>query len=227
VPLIVLSNRSPNGFRSNVAHDHYSLLRTIEDAWGLSCLGQACVANNLSESSSRKYRAVPSIWRTPTFLTEVSMDSDLAHRSPQTLVSLRKQAVSPALFGVSLLLSVAVSAPGMAVGIVCFRRGALPVAPVIAQEPSFSPGQVEPAPILAASDVITGMWELDEPIPGSSAAKPGQRSIVFDDAGNAYAVWETTRTKNQWCDTSRKPALRLPAGRRRLERGDHHRRRQC
>lgn len=36
-------------FASDVAHDHYSLLRTIEDAWRLPCLGHACQANNLRE----------------------------------------------------------------------------------------------------------------------------------------------------------------------------------
>ncbi len=37
------------GFKSAVAHDHYSLVRTIEDAWGLGCLNQACSANDLRE----------------------------------------------------------------------------------------------------------------------------------------------------------------------------------
>ena len=49
VPLIVISDSVPKGFRSSVAHNHYSLLRTIEDAWGLGCLNQACAANNLDE----------------------------------------------------------------------------------------------------------------------------------------------------------------------------------
>lgn len=37
------------GLSSTVRHDHYSLLRTIEDAWGLGCLANACQANNMSE----------------------------------------------------------------------------------------------------------------------------------------------------------------------------------
>ena len=49
VPLIVVSDRVRSGFRSATAHTHYSLLRTIEDSWGLPCLGQACAANDLSE----------------------------------------------------------------------------------------------------------------------------------------------------------------------------------
>jgi hypothetical protein len=49
VPLLVISNRVPKGFRSDAAHNHYSLLRTIEDAWGLGCLNQACAASNLVE----------------------------------------------------------------------------------------------------------------------------------------------------------------------------------
>jgi phosphatidylinositol-3-phosphatase len=49
VPLIVISKRVAPGFRSDVTHDHYSLLRTIEDAWGMNCLNHSCKANNLSE----------------------------------------------------------------------------------------------------------------------------------------------------------------------------------
>jgi hypothetical protein len=49
VPTIVLSPRTPAGFQSSVMHNHYSLLRTIEDAWGLGCLAQTCSANNLGE----------------------------------------------------------------------------------------------------------------------------------------------------------------------------------
>ncbi len=49
VPTLVISPNVPKGFQSNVAHTHYSLLRTIEDAWGLDCLNNACQANNLNE----------------------------------------------------------------------------------------------------------------------------------------------------------------------------------
>lgn len=49
VPLIVISNSMQKGMRSGTAHNHYSLLRTIEDAWGLGCLNETCSANNLGE----------------------------------------------------------------------------------------------------------------------------------------------------------------------------------
>jgi hypothetical protein len=49
VPLLVISNRVPKGFRSSVEHNHYSLLRAVEDAWGLGCLNQACAASSLEE----------------------------------------------------------------------------------------------------------------------------------------------------------------------------------
>jgi phosphatidylinositol-3-phosphatase len=39
----------PPGMRSSVAHTHYSLLRSIEDSWGLGCLDETCDANNLGE----------------------------------------------------------------------------------------------------------------------------------------------------------------------------------
>ena len=35
VPAVVIDLSGPHHFVSNVAYDHYSLLRTIEDAWGL------------------------------------------------------------------------------------------------------------------------------------------------------------------------------------------------
>jgi hypothetical protein len=37
------------GARSTVAHNHYSLLRTIENLWGLGCLRNSCTANDLRE----------------------------------------------------------------------------------------------------------------------------------------------------------------------------------
>lgn len=37
------------GYRSAVRHSHYSLLRTIEEAWGLGCLNHSCQANDLRE----------------------------------------------------------------------------------------------------------------------------------------------------------------------------------
>ena len=49
VATIVVSPLVAPGTVSTVAHDHYSLLRTIEDAWGLGCLGHACTANDLRE----------------------------------------------------------------------------------------------------------------------------------------------------------------------------------
>jgi hypothetical protein len=49
VATLVISKAVPQGFQSDVAHDHYSLLRTIEDAWGLGCLNNTCTANNLGE----------------------------------------------------------------------------------------------------------------------------------------------------------------------------------
>ncbi len=49
VPTIVISDRVQPGFQSSIQHNHYSLLHTIEEAWNLGCLGQACQANTLSE----------------------------------------------------------------------------------------------------------------------------------------------------------------------------------
>ena len=49
VATLVISPRTPVGKRSAIAHNHYSLLRTIEDAWGLGCMNQTCTANDLRE----------------------------------------------------------------------------------------------------------------------------------------------------------------------------------
>ena len=42
VPTIVIANHGPRGMQYNVAANHYSLLLSIEDAFGLGCLQQAC-----------------------------------------------------------------------------------------------------------------------------------------------------------------------------------------
>jgi phosphatidylinositol-3-phosphatase len=39
VPAIVIDPSGPRHLVSNVPYNHYSLLRTIEDAWGLGELG--------------------------------------------------------------------------------------------------------------------------------------------------------------------------------------------
>ena len=53
VATIVISPAVRSGFRSSIAHTHYSLLRTIEDAWGLGCLNRTCTANDLREFFAR------------------------------------------------------------------------------------------------------------------------------------------------------------------------------
>ena len=47
VATVVVSPLTPAGFTSATAYSHYSILRTIEDAWGLGCLGKACSATDM------------------------------------------------------------------------------------------------------------------------------------------------------------------------------------
>jgi phosphatidylinositol-3-phosphatase len=49
IATVVASVDVPAGFRSDEPHDHYGVLRTIEDAWGLDCLASACDARPLDE----------------------------------------------------------------------------------------------------------------------------------------------------------------------------------
>jgi phosphatidylinositol-3-phosphatase len=49
VAMIVSSPLVPPGTTSAVPHSHYSLLRTIQDAFGLPCLEETCSANTLGE----------------------------------------------------------------------------------------------------------------------------------------------------------------------------------
>jgi phosphatidylinositol-3-phosphatase len=50
VPLLVISNQLvSSGFQSATPHSHYSLLHTVENAWGLGCLQNTCAANDLRE----------------------------------------------------------------------------------------------------------------------------------------------------------------------------------
>ena len=49
VATFVISRLGRPGFASDVAHDHYSLLRTIQASWGLPCLAASCRANDLAE----------------------------------------------------------------------------------------------------------------------------------------------------------------------------------
>ena len=47
IPLFVVSGATPRGFRSALPVNHYNVLRTIEDAWGLAPLGQTAAASAL------------------------------------------------------------------------------------------------------------------------------------------------------------------------------------
>jgi hypothetical protein len=49
VATVVISKAVSAGFQSSTSHDHYSLLHTVENAWGLSCLNNTCTANDLRE----------------------------------------------------------------------------------------------------------------------------------------------------------------------------------
>ena len=49
VATIVISPLARAAFTSATAHSHYSLLRTIQDAWGMTCLANTCSANDLRE----------------------------------------------------------------------------------------------------------------------------------------------------------------------------------
>jgi acid phosphatase len=49
VAMIVISPLGRSGFRSTTVENHFNLLRTIEDAWGLGSLGQANTAVPLTE----------------------------------------------------------------------------------------------------------------------------------------------------------------------------------
>ena len=45
----ILVSEDLTATRSATPHSHYSLLRTIQDAWGLDCLAASCAANTLGE----------------------------------------------------------------------------------------------------------------------------------------------------------------------------------
>jgi hypothetical protein len=49
VATIVISPLAKTAFTSATSHTHYSLLHTIQDAWGLACLANTCSANDLRE----------------------------------------------------------------------------------------------------------------------------------------------------------------------------------
>jgi hypothetical protein len=53
VATIVISRAVKTGFRSSISHTHYSVLRTVEDAWALGCLNHTCTANDLREFFTR------------------------------------------------------------------------------------------------------------------------------------------------------------------------------
>lgn len=49
IPTIIISKHTPAGYTSAAPANHYSLLRTIEDAFGLGCLQNSCSNGNLAQ----------------------------------------------------------------------------------------------------------------------------------------------------------------------------------
>jgi len=49
VPTIIISKHTPQGYVSATPANHYTLLRTIEDAFGLGCLQESCNNGNLQQ----------------------------------------------------------------------------------------------------------------------------------------------------------------------------------
>jgi hypothetical protein len=49
VATIVISPKARTAFSSGKAHNHYSLVRTIEALWGMPCMAKSCSANTLRE----------------------------------------------------------------------------------------------------------------------------------------------------------------------------------
>jgi acid phosphatase len=49
IPTIVISKHTPPGTVSAVAANHFTLLHTIEDAFGLSCMQQSCNNGDLHQ----------------------------------------------------------------------------------------------------------------------------------------------------------------------------------
>lgn len=58
VPTLVMAPDVAPGLRSGVAHNHYSLLRTIQTGLGVPCLAESCNANTMGEFL-RPERALP------------------------------------------------------------------------------------------------------------------------------------------------------------------------
>ncbi len=49
VPAIAISEDVNAGMQSDVAHSHYSLLRTLQLNWDMPCLADSCSANTIGE----------------------------------------------------------------------------------------------------------------------------------------------------------------------------------
>ncbi len=64
VPTIVISRHTPKGFKSDQPANHFTLLRTIEESFGLGCLQESCNHGDLSQfftggANSAQSSAVP------------------------------------------------------------------------------------------------------------------------------------------------------------------------
>jgi hypothetical protein len=77
VPMLVVSPLVQPGFQSTAAQNHYSLLRTIQDAWGLGPLAQTSTALAMTEYFKPLTSGVPGVPGAPTNLVGASAGSSI------------------------------------------------------------------------------------------------------------------------------------------------------
>jgi hypothetical protein len=81
VPLLIASPRTPAGRRVSTLSTHYSVLRTIENAWGLTPLGESATALPLSEFFPAPAPATPSSPNPGTGVRGVTVTPTLSWQS--------------------------------------------------------------------------------------------------------------------------------------------------
>ena len=154
VPLLIASPRTPAGRRVSTSSTHYSVLRTIEDAWGLTPLGESATALPLSEFFPAPAPATPSSPNPGDGVRGVTVTPTLSwHSAGATSYEIRIGTTNPPLLAVSSTADYWYSSPTLNGGttyfwqIVAKNAGGSTSGPVW----SFTTETSVPAPILGPS----------------------------------------------------------------------------
>src|SRR5262249_11777790 len=103
IATIVITNHGPRGMNDNTSYNHYSLLASLQQTFGLGCLRNSCAANPMARlfaiSGATDIPPLPAPYDFPTSNDKVSAQGRGIKAAPVSLTGSGWQVVPSSSFG--------------------------------------------------------------------------------------------------------------------------------